>query len=144
MRRSWIPAGLLVLALTASCSVWPTERDIIDSLDATLGSVSGPWTGTSTPNTILLEFHLQEGTNGQVSGTGTMKETGVATAVPITITGTFRRPTLSLTYNGLVYEGRNVQGTSQGDYTTVGGVSTTLQLTGTNYSRSLQLLLQER
>lgn len=84
MRSMSIAAGALFLLMNTSCggggsgsglSVWPTERDINDSLAAILRSVAGDWTGVSNgPNAIRLEFRLQEGSNGQVSGTGTMKE----------------------------------------------------------------------
>lgn len=145
MRVFWMPARFLVLLLSASCSAGPTERDINDSLDAVLRSVSGDWTGTSTgQNSILLEFRLQEGASGQVSGTGTMKEAGAPSTVPIAITGTFQRPMLSLTFNGMVYEATLVQGTSQGNYISAGGISTTMQLTGPGYSRALPILLQEK
>ena len=145
MRFSWMSGGLVVVLLSAACSAGPTERDINDSLDATLRSVAGDWIGTSTgQNAILLEFRLQEGANGQVSGTGTMKEAGAPSAVPIAITGTFQRPLLSLTFNGMVYETKSVQGASQGEYTSVGGMSTTMQLTGPGYSKSLPILLQEK
>ena len=145
MRFSWMRAGLAFVVLSAACSAGPTERDINDSLEATLSSVTGDWIGTSTgQNAIVLEFRLQEGSNGQVSGTGTMKEAGAPSTVPIAITGTFQRPSLSLTFNGMVYETKSVQGASQGEYTTVGGISTTMQLTGSGYSKALPILLQEK
>lgn len=123
----------------------PTEKDITDSLDAELRSVAGDWIGVANvQNSIRLEFTLQEGSNGQVSGTGTMKEGNAPSAVPITVTGTFQRPMLSLTFNGMVYESHQVKGVAQGSYTTVGGIGTTLTLTGTAYSRDVAILLQEK
>jgi len=136
---------LLLVLVGAACVAGPTEQDIENSLAAELRSVAGAWTGTSTgTNGVLLEFRLVEGSNGQVSGSGTMKEANAPSAVPITVTGTFRQPALSLTFGGMVYEGRAVQGAAQGSYTTVGGVGTTLQLTATDFSRSITMLLQER
>lgn len=146
MRSLSIAAGAL-LVLTSSCGgggYGPTEQDITDSLQATLRSVAGDWTGVSNvPNAIRLDFRLQEGSNGQVSGTGTMNEAN-APAVPITVTGTFQRPTLALSFNGMVFESRQVGGTAQGTYTTVGGIATTLTLTAPGYSREVAVLLQEK
>lgn len=143
MRGFGIPTGLLLVLLSTSCG--PTEKDITDSLEASLRSVAGEWTGISTgQNPIRLEFRLQEGRDGQVNGSGTMKEERAASAVPITISGTFRRPALSLTFDGIVYEGQRVQGVAQGDYTSVGGIATTMQLNGSSYSRGVAILLQEK
>lgn len=136
---------LLLVLVSAACMAGPTEQEIQDSLAAELRSVTGDWTGTSTGgNGVLLEFRLVEGSDGQVIGTGMMKEANAPSAVPITITGTFRQPTLSLIFAGMVYEGRAVRGAAQGSYTTVGGVGTTLQLTATDFSRSITMPLQER
>lgn len=138
---SLVAAALLV----ASCSAGPTEQEINNSLEQMLRSVAGDWTGTSSgDNPVTLAFRVQEGSNGQVSGTGTMKEGRAASTVPITVTGTYRRPALSLTFSGMVYEGQSVQGVVQGQYTTVAGVGTTLQLTGTGYAKSIAILLQEK
>lgn len=137
--------AVLVVLFGASCNAGPTEQEIDDSLEATLRSVAGDWGGTSAgPNAIRLDFRLQEGSDGQVTGSGTMKEADAPASVPITVAGTFRRPTLSLTFAGMVYEGRSVQGAASGDYTSVGGVLTTLRLTGTGYSGSVEILLQEK
>lgn len=87
----------MLLLTTASCGgggYGPTEQDIRNSLEATLQSVAGDWTATSnTANVIRLDFKLQEGSGGQVSGTGTMNEANAPVAVPITVSGTFHRPT---------------------------------------------------
>jgi hypothetical protein len=148
--RSFAVAALTVL-MSASCgggggvSTFPTEQEINSSLDATLKSVAGDWIGiVNGPNGVSLAFKLQEGANGQVSGTGTMKEENVAAAVPITVTGTYQRPLLTLTFTGMVYEGHQATGTLQGNYTTVGGIATTMTLTGTGYTRNLNVLLQEK
>jgi hypothetical protein len=147
MRRLSIAAGLMMALLTASCGggSGPTEQDINNSLNATLQSVAGDWIGiVNGPNAIRLEFRLQEGSNGQVSGTGTMKEESATVSVPITVTGTFQRPALTLAFDGMVYEGRQVKGAAQGNYTTVGGVGTTLAMTAPGYTRDVQILLQEK
>ena len=130
---------LLVLAL-AAC-VGPTGEDVENELERQLRSVDGPWTGTSTA--LTLDFQLQEGAGNTVSGSGTMKEAAAPGTVPITVTGTFQRPQLSLTFSGMTFEGRAVQGTFQGSYTTVGGISAPLRLTAPGYSRDVTILLQE-
>lgn len=145
MRRVSIAAAALIVLITTSCGGGPTEQDINNSLDATLRSVAGDWTGVANgPNGIQLNFRLQEASNGQVSGTGTMKEDNAPAAVPITVTGTFQRPVLTLAFDGMVYESHQVKGAAQGSYTTVGGIATTLTLTGPGYSRDVAILLQEK
>jgi hypothetical protein len=134
-------ALLLVVALAGACG-GPTGDDIENDLERQLRSVAGPWTGTSAA--LTLDFQLQQGAGNAVSGSGTMKETAAAGTVPITVTGTFQRPQLSLTFTGMTFEGRAVQGTFQGSYTTAGGISAPLQLTATGYSRDITVLLQER
>ncbi|MFC5460498.1 hypothetical protein [Massilia niabensis] len=126
-------------------SPWPTEQDINASAQATLQSVAGDWEGVSTvPNALRLDFRLVEGANGQVSGTGTMKEGSAAAAVPFIVSGTFQRPLLTLAFNGMVFESRQVKGAAQGSYTTVGGIGATLTLTAPGYSRDVAILLQEK
>jgi hypothetical protein len=151
MRIRSIAIAALVVLMSASCgggggvSTFPTGQEIANSLDATLKSVAGDWTGlVNGPNGVTLAFKLQEGANGQVSGAGTMKEENVAAVVPITVNGTYQRPVLTLTFTGMVYEGHQATGTLQGNYTTVGGISTTVTLTGTGYTRNLSVLLQEK
>ncbi|HEX8691710.1 MAG TPA: hypothetical protein VF746_04770 [Longimicrobium sp.] len=141
MRRSSLSLLALVVVASACVSGGPTEQEIVDSLEAQLRSVAGPWTGTSAP--LTLAFQLSEGPGTAVSGSGTMKETAAPGSVPITVAGTFQRPVLSLTISGMVFEGRSVQGTIQGSYTTVGGISGPLHLTGTGYARDITILLQE-
>ncbi|MFL5538375.1 MAG: hypothetical protein ACJ8J0_05255 [Longimicrobiaceae bacterium] len=135
--------ALLLVFIAPACS--PTGDDIERELEQQLRSVEGPWRGISDgTNLITLEFLLQQGAGTAVSGTGTMREASAAADVPMTVTGTFVRPKLTLTFNGMVYEGHAVQGTFQGDYTTVGGLQETLHLTGTGYARDLQVLLAEK
>jgi hypothetical protein len=148
MRKLSIAAGAFVVLMSTSCGGGgggPTERDINNSLEETLRSVAGDWLGVANgPNAIRLDFRLVEGANGQVSGTGTMKEESAASAVPITVSGTFQRPTLTLSFDGIVYESHAVKGAAQGSYTTVGGIATTLKLTAPGYSRDVAILLQEK
>lgn len=134
--------GLLALTLAAGACAGPTGEDIENELEQELRSVAGPWTGTSA--TLTLDLDLQEGAGTAVSGSGTMKETAASGTVPVTVTGTFQRPQLSLTISGMTFEGRAVQGTFLGSYTTVGGISAPLHLTAAGYSRDVTILLQER
>lgn len=146
MRYMSIAVGALVVLMNTSCGgAWPTAQDIDNSLEADLRSVAGDWTGiVNGPNAIHLEFRVQEASNGQVSGTGTMKEESAPSAVPITVSGTFQRPMLMLVFDGMVYESHQVKGAAQGSYTTVGGIGTTLTLTAPGYSRDVTILLQEK
>lgn len=133
---------LLVLLLAAAGCLWPTDEDIENEQERVLRSVSGPWIGVSP--TLTLDFQLTEGTGNSVSGSGTMREAAAPAAVPITVTGTFQRPQLTLTFSGMTFEGRAVQGTFQGSYVTTGGISAPLHLTATGYSRDVTILLQEQ
>lgn len=133
--------GLLALVLAAGACL-PTGDEIEDELERQLESVAGPWAGTST--SLMLDFTLQEGAGNTVSGSGTMKEAAAPTAIPITVTGTFQRPQLSLTFSGMNFEGRAVQGTFQGSYTTVGGMTGPLHLTAPGYTKDVTILLLER
>jgi hypothetical protein len=144
MRVATLVAGMCLLVGIPACSLWPTEDDVNDTLEQELSSVEGGWTGTASGGSQLtLDFQLQEGAGNAVSGTGTMREQPGAATVPITVTGSYARPALSLTFSGMTYQGHAVQGTFAGSYTTVGGVLGTLQLTGTGYSASVSVLLQE-
>ena len=145
MRIRLLAAVLCLGAAIPACSTSPTEQEIIDTLEQQLRSVEGGWTGTASGGSQLtLDFQLQEGAGNTVSGSGTMREQPGAPNVPITITGTFSRPALSLTFSGMTYQGHAVQGTVSGSYTSVGGVAGTLLLTGSGYSNSVQVLLQEK
>jgi hypothetical protein len=132
----------LLAAILATGACLPTGEDIEKEIEAALQSVAGPWSGTS--QTLTLAFQLQQGTGNAVSGSGTMTEAAATASVPVTVTGTFDRPKLSLTFSGMTFEGRAVQGTFTGNYTTVGGISAPLQLRATGYSKDVNILLQER
>lgn len=137
---------LMLLAATVSaCSPSPTGRDIESALERQLKSVAGPWTGTSQP--ISLSFELTQAANGQLTGTGTMQETGVAGSTPVVVSGSYQRPTLVLAFTGMRRAGHSVRGDLTGQYTSVGGVSANLVLTGVNgstYSEQIPILLQEQ
>jgi hypothetical protein len=135
----WLIALSLALA---ACVGGPTQEDIENDLERQLRSVAGPWDGASP--TLTLNFQLTQGAGNAVSGSGTMKEAAAPTTVPITVTGAFQRPQLSLTISGMTYDGHAVQGTFQGSYTTAGGISGPLHLTGTGYAHDVTILLQER
>ena len=140
VRRSM--TGILSLVLL-SCGVGPTEDDVNEFLEQALQSVNGGWTGMIDNNQATLAFTLTQGANGAVTGNGTMQHVSSTNPSPITITGTFQRPVLSLTFNGMLYEGTTVQGVMQGNYTTIGGVSTTIRMTGTNFDKTRPILIQE-
>jgi len=152
------PLLRILLAATtlhaASCGRAPTFTERLDeSFEGILKSVEGPWKGrttsasiTSPPlaNTIDLEFFLTQQSTGQLQGVGTMKEADAAGAIAISVTATFQRPTLALTFAGMVYEGRSVTGTFRGDYTGISGISESLRLTADGYDKSIAMFLEER
>lgn len=140
--RRFRPRWLLVVLLAAAGCLWPTDEDIENEMERQLRSVSGPWVGVSP--TLTLNFQLAEGAGNTVSGSGTMKETAAASSVPITVVGTFQRPFLTLNFSGMNFEGRAVQGSFSGSYTSTGGISAPLHLTGTGYSKDVTILLQEQ
>ncbi len=145
IRTVSLRAAVLGSLLLAACSAGPTEADINRALEDILASVNGEWTGSSTgTNPVTLAFTLSQAGNSAVTGSGTMKETNAAASVPITIAGSYQRPALTLTFSGMVYEGKTVEGSFQGNYTTVGGVGSSLQLTAPGYSKALPVLLQEK
>jgi hypothetical protein len=136
-----------LLALPACTSPGPTGPEIEDTLarqtEDAIRSAEGPWSGVAAGGSLRLEFSLTQTPDGRLQGTGTMREAQAAAAVPITVAGTYNRPNLSLTFTGMVYEGRDVVGTFAAPYTSFSGVSGTLQLTAESHARSLSLLLQE-
>jgi hypothetical protein len=159
-RRRAAPTTAALLALLAhgplaACGFWPTAPRPED-FDVPLRSVSGRWTGFNVfeagsppPSTLTLAFRLTEAADGTVTGTGTMQEAGAPRPVPITVTGSYRRPTLSLTFDGMVWAGHAVRGTITAPYAGVVGVIGVLTLagtgtgTGTGYTTTLSVLLQE-
>lgn len=142
-RRTWLLA--LVAAVISGCSPSPTERDIESELERQLRSVAGAWTGMSPA--LTLSFQLAEGANGALTGTGTMREAAAGSPlVPITVSGSYQRPKLVLAFTGMRRNGQSVRGDLSGQYTSVGGVSSTLVLSGVDgrtYSEQISMLLQE-
>ena len=136
-----------LLALPACTSSGPTGPEIEDTLarqtEDSIRSAEGPWSGMASGGSVRLEFALAQAPDGRLQGAGTMREAQAPAAVPITVAGTYDRPNLSLTFTGMVYEGRDVIDTFAAPYTSFSGVSGTLRLTGESYARSLSLLLQE-
>ncbi len=142
--RGWSKSVASLLLVGSGCTLAPIGQEIADSLERALRSVSGNWNGrASSANSLALEFLLHEDSNGKVTGTGKMKESRTGAEVPITVTGTYRRPMLSLTFIGAGYRGGQVRGTLEGKYTTVGGIATTLQLSGPGTYEKVAILLQE-
>lgn len=143
MKRSL--QGLAVLAALSAgwaCgSTFPTERDILDELERQLSSVAGTWEGTGLGNDVRVTMELtQAGTT--VAGTGTFRESASAPTSAITVEGSYVRPRLMLTFSEFSYAGELVTGTWSGDYSTVAGILSAIELSGQS-GGSIQLLLQE-
>lgn len=141
MRIPTAAAALLLCVGAAACGPSVTGDDIDDEIEQELSSVLGAWHGSSS--VLTLDFTLQQGAGNAVTGSGSMKETAASSSVPITVTGTFSRPNLSLTFSGMNFDGRSVTGTFAGNYTSVGGITGTLHLAGTGYTRDIQVLMAE-
>lgn len=144
VRRVVVLCSLVALP---ACTAGPTGPDIEETLERqteeAIRSAEGPWMGVVSGGSVTLEFSLTQAPDGRLQGTGTMREAQAAAAVPITVAGTYNRPNLALTFTGMVYEGRLVDGTFAAPYTSFSGASGTLRLTTEGYARSLLLLLQE-
>ena len=144
-----IATRLVLLVSLGACGLsTPTDvgEEIERDIEARLRSVAGDWTGSSTvpeAGALTLDFRLTE-SGTALTGSGTMRERAAPAARPITVSGTFVRPALSLTFDGMVYEGRLVRGSVRSAYTSVGGIADTLVLTGESYTKKLVVLLQER
>ncbi len=141
-----ISSALLIpfLAVLGGCGMPTiTGEDIENGIERAARSAAGPWQGEAGgANPIVLDFVLTE-SGDQVQGTGTMKEAGAASAVAVTVSGTYRRPTLSLTFSGMTYEGHAVTGTFRGSYAGVIAVDS-LRLAGGGFSRSLPAVFSEK
>ena len=133
-----------IVSLLSACDVTtPTmEGEFTRRTEDAVRSAAGPWVAVNP--SITIRFSLTEAPNGQLQGTGRMRKPNVEGDVPITVSGTYNRPNLSLTFTGMVFDGHDVSGTFGPEvYNSFAGVSGTLTLTGQNYARSLPLLLQE-
>jgi hypothetical protein len=89
------------------------------------------------------EVSVPQAVDNTVAGSATAAEGGVTNAESYTVSGSYQRPRLALTFRGMTYHGRTVDGTFQGDYGSVAGISGMLHLTATGYSKDIDLLLQE-
>lgn len=144
MRIFSTAAALLLCLGAAACGPNVTGDDIEDEIERELSSVAGAWHGTSVGGNVLtVDFTLQQGAGNAVSGSGTMKETAAPSSVPFTVTGTFSRPNLSLTFSGMNFEGHVVTGTFSGSYTQVGGIAGTLLLVDGGNTWEIQMLIAE-
>lgn len=133
---------LLALALAAAaCSGGPTA-----ATEDAMASVEGEWTGSSPM--LELKFTLTDGPASTVFGTGTMKLKRSPETIPITVTGTYQRPLLSLTFDGIRMDQQVLDGTWRGSYTTAGPILEAMQLTpaveGTGDTREVTILLEEK
>lgn len=135
-----------LLTMSACAYTGPTEPEINESLtrstEDAVQSAAGPWVGQVLGGILRVDFSVAQAPDGRLEGSGTMREGQVA-AVPITVSGTYRRPNLSLTFTGMVFEGREVVGTFEGTYNSFTGITSTLRLAAEGYSRSLSLWLSE-
>jgi hypothetical protein len=137
-------AVVAVLCVLPACTGPDLGADIQESistrLNALTSSVAGPWHGVSEGLTLAFDLQ-QDGT--AVSGGGTLTENGVTNESRYTVSGTYQRPQLTLTFTRMVYQGRAVEGSFQGNYDSIGGVGGTLHLKAADYSKDIDLLLQE-
>jgi hypothetical protein len=135
-----------VAALAACAPTGPSAREIEASVanqdEVVVRSAEGPWSGVAAGNSLQVEFSLSQAPGGQVQGAGFVRAPGAA-PVPMTVTGTYARPNLTLTFSGLVFEGREVVGSFGGTYTSAAGVSSVLRLAADGYERAFPLLLHE-
>ena len=139
---------LITLLLLTSCApTGPTAKDFEQAIEQqdqeAVRSAGGPWWGTASAGVLRLTFSLTEAPDGRLQGTGTMRELNVAEAIPITVSGTYRQPDLSLTFTGIVYEGREASATFAAAYTSAGGVAGPLRLAGEGDSRTLSFTARE-
>ncbi len=151
VRRSFrSPATLLaraaLLAALSGCAGGsflngPDSKYFDDLTENAVRSVTGAWHATSVP--VTMEFALSEAAGGQVTGSGTMVDVAAANSVPITITGSYVKPTLSLKFEGIVYKGNPVSGTFEGKYESFQGIGSTLRVTSAGGVVVIDLLLQE-
>jgi hypothetical protein len=97
---------LLALALLAGCGGDPA---------APKPSVTGTWAGTATgasgnPSTFTLTLAHNAATDA-ISGSGVFSQGGPAT-LALTVTGTYARPTVSLTMTATGFQAMNITGTA--------------------------------
>lgn len=134
---------LVVLALltAAACSSpFPTAPEIDAALNSAIEdemrSVGGPWYASAgVSGSTRLVYALSQAPDGRLQGEGTFMEAG-GPAMPITVAGTYRRPSVSLTFSGIVYQGRNVNASL--DFTNAAfAANGALKLVADGYATSL-------
>lgn len=141
--------ALCTLLVSAACGLptSPTEADINASIaqqeEEALRSITGPWWGTAAAGGIRLQISLTQAPDGTVQGAGTMRDANADTEVPITVSGRYERPTVFLTFRGMQYEGRVVEGSYTGTNALFGGATGTLRLTAEGYDTSSRLVLSK-
>ncbi|MES3035367.1 MAG: hypothetical protein V4813_15315 [Gemmatimonadota bacterium] len=143
-----LPAFLLLTSVAFTACLGPTsptEADIEEDLRAQSASVAGTWKGFShqpVDELPLLQFSLtQAGTS--VSGSGVMHEKGRPDTLAITVAGSYAAPRASLTISGMRFEGRTVTGVLRAT-NSVGIMTDTLVLTGTDYERKLLVFISRQ
>jgi hypothetical protein len=138
-----VALGLLLVSAACTAPTWPSEADINAAIaeqeDQALRSVSGLWWGSAGEGAIRLEVSLTQAPDGTVQGAGTLRDRSADAVVPITVTGRYERPTVYLTFRGMQYEGRTVEGDFMGTNTPFLGASGTLKLTAEGYEASVRL-----
>lgn len=125
---------------------FPTQEELEEELERAeenrLRAVDGDWTGFGLPNSVSIRFRLVQ--NGQqVIGNGWYVDANGSNSYPITVTGTFMRPTLSLSFVGIMFQGLSVTGQFVADYESSGGIYAPLRLVGEGVSTQFELFLQE-
>ena len=107
-----------IVSLLSACDVTtPTvEGELTRQTEDAVRSAAGPWVGLNP--SITMRFSLTEAPNGQLQGTGRMRQPNVEGDVPITVSGTYNRPNLSLIFAGMVFDGHDVSGTFGPECTT--------------------------
>jgi len=100
-RRSALVVAFLC-AMPACMSPTNAEEEVAQAyraqLDALAASVAGPWRGGTSVG-FALAFDLQQAGTA-VSGGGTITENGVTHEARYTVSGTYQRPKLTLTFTG--------------------------------------------
>ncbi len=93
--------AVLALVFAASCGDSPTES---------LPTMTGEWTGTSGVNTFTFTLNQTAGT---ISGSG--NGVGSIVDIPLTVTGIYTHPSVSMTWTAPGHEPLNFQGTRNGN-----------------------------
>lgn len=145
LRKHAVRTQFIAALLTLTACIppgTPTDDDFDEYFREQAASVAGTWRGRSIGRDIdvlTLELNLRQ-TGTAVTGAGMMQERGIAGTRPVTITGSYNRPSATLTIGGIQFEGRAVTGMLRAS-NTIGILADTLVLTGENYERKLAVFL---